>query len=153
MDARGNPAAAGTSARWKRVGIGCLAVLGIGGILGLVAAGVFVKLRYPWVFEAGKAGQEAMKRATTSPAVQALNDSLCSESMVLSMDDVAKFQGILGKSSKAPSFRWLVTCHVRVASSAPGCDRVASAFHQVIHENGRFVVMVTTGLVRASGKP
>jgi hypothetical protein len=153
MDARGNPAAAGTSARWKRVGIGCLAVLGIGGILGLVAAGVFVKLRYPWIFEAGKAGQEAMKRATTSPAVQALNDSLCSESMVLSMDDVVRFQGILGKSSKAPSFRWLVTCHVRVASSAPACDRVASAFHQAIHENGRFVVMVTAGLVRASGKP
>jgi hypothetical protein len=153
MDARGNPAAAGQSARWKRVGIGCLAVLGVGGILGLVAAGVFVKIRYPWVFEAGRAGQEAMKRATTSPAVQALNDSLCSESMVLSMDDVAKFQGILGKSSRKPSYRWLVTCHVRVASSAPGCDRVARTFHQAIHESGGFMVVVTAGLLRASGKP
>ena len=153
MDARGTPAAAGTSARWKRVGIGCIAVLGVGGLLAFGAAAVFLKVRYPWVFEAGRVGQDAMTRARTGPAVQALNDSLCSESMVLATEDIAKLQGILGKSSKVPSYRWLVTCHVRVASNAPGCDRVASTFHEAIHESGGFVVVVTAGLLRGSGKP
>jgi hypothetical protein len=38
MDARGTPAAAGGNARWKRVGIAFLAVLGLGAItLGVVA--------------------------------------------------------------------------------------------------------------------
>jgi hypothetical protein len=153
MDARGNPVAAGQSARWKRVGIGCLAVLGVGGILGLVAGVLLVRARFPAVFKVATEGQEVMQRATMSPAAKALTDSLCSQAMVLPMDDIAKLQGILGKSSKPPAYRWLVTCHVRVASSAPGCDRVARTFHQAIHESGGFVVVVTAGLLRASGKP
>ena len=62
MDVRETPDAAARNARWKRVGIGCLAVLGIRGLLGIVVAGVWVKKRYPWVLELGLAGQEAVKR-------------------------------------------------------------------------------------------
>ena len=153
MDARGNPVAAGQSARWKRVGIGCLAVLGVGGILGVVAGALLMRARYPAVFQAVVERQEAVKRATTSPAAQALTDSLCSQAMVLPMDDVAKFRGIPGKSARRPSYRWLVTCHVRTASSAPRCDRVARTFHEAIHESGGFVVVVTAGLLLVSGKP
>jgi hypothetical protein len=57
MDARGSPAAAGPGARWKRAGIGCLALLGVGGLVGLVAAGVYVNRRYPWIFELELAGR------------------------------------------------------------------------------------------------
>jgi hypothetical protein len=76
--------------------------------------------------------------------------------MVLPMDDLSKLVGSLEKKDRPlPSvgYRWLVDCHVRVASSAPACDDVANAFHQATHENGRFVVMVTAGLVRTSAKP
>jgi hypothetical protein len=156
MDARGNRVAAGQSARWKRVGIGCLAVLGVGGILGLVAGVLFARARYPAFFRVATQGQEVMQRATTSPAAKALTDSLCSQAMVLPMDDIAKLAGGLGKKgpdSSALGYRWLVSCHVRVASSAPGCDDVASVFHQAIHENGGFRVTVTAGLIRASARP
>ncbi|HEY1416816.1 MAG TPA: hypothetical protein VGF41_02890, partial [Myxococcaceae bacterium] len=156
MDARGNPAAAGQSARWKRVGVGCLAVLGVCGILGLVVGALVMRSRFPGIFQAAAKGQELMKGATTSPAAQALTDSLCSQAMVLPIDEMAKLAGGLGGKDRDVSklgYRWLVNCHVRVASSAPGCDAVASAFHQAIHEKGGFVVMVTAGLVRGSAKP
>src|SRR5262249_37136156 len=138
-----NPAPAGGSARWKRVGIGCLAVLGVGGILAFVAGALVMRERFPGIFQAAQTGQEIMRRATTSPAAQALTDSLCSQAMVMPMDEIAKLRGVAeekGRVEKPLPYRWLVTCHVRVASSAPGCDRVASVFHQAIHENGRFVV-------------
>jgi hypothetical protein len=157
MNARGNPAAAGPSARWKRVGVGCLAVLGVGGILGLVAAGVFVKTRYPWFFELGQAGQEAIKRGKSNPAVQELNRTLCGEALLFSAEEVSRFQRILKEKSSQdahaapPPFRWVLSCRPRDAAHPPGCDRVAQAFHHASTEREPFVVVVATGLY-ASGK-
>lgn len=156
MDARGNPVAAGQSARWKRVGIGCLAVLGVCGILGMVVGALVLKSRFPGIFQAAARGQDVMKRATTSPAAQALTDSLCSQAMVLPVDEMAKLaSGFGGKDPDLSKlgFRWLVNCHVRVASSAPGCDDVARAFHRAIHERGGFRVTVTAGIIRGSARP
>ena len=155
MDARGIPAPAARSARWKRVGIGCLAVLGVTAIIGTVVGALLLKRRYPQIFEMGQASQEMMKRASSSPAVQELNRSLCSEALVLATDDVNRLQGILGKGSdQIPTqFRFIVSCHVRDASAAPGCDEVARVYRRATTEAGRFVVVVTAGLFRASGKP
>lgn len=154
MDARGIPAPAGRSARWKRVGIGCLAVLGVTAIVGTVVGVLLLKKRYPQIFELGQASEEMMKRAASSPAVQELSRSLCSDALVLATDDVNRLQGILGKSSdQVPTqFRFIVSCHVRDASGAPGCDEVAKVYRRSTTERGAFVVVVTAGLFRKSGK-
>lgn len=136
--------------------MGCLVVLGIGGMVGLVALGLFVKKRYPWIFELGRAGQEAMARGKDSPAVQELNRTLCAETMLFSGEDVSRFQRILEhrtSEKQASPFRWLLMCHVRSATGAPGCDRVAQLFHEASTERGPFVVVVNAGLVVGSGKP
>jgi hypothetical protein len=156
MDARGTPAAAGGNAGWKRIGIAFLAVLGIGAItLGVVGV-LVVKKRYPWVFELGRASQEMMKRSARSPATAELNRTLCSEAMVMQAEDVTRLQDLM-KQKQAPrippDFRWMVSCHVRDASKAPGCDRVARTFRTVVPDSGKFVVVVTSGLFRGSGKP
>jgi hypothetical protein len=114
------------------------------------------------VFELGQASQEMMKRAAwSSPAAAELNRRLCSESLVMEMADVSRLQAIMeqkGTEQKrteraAPDFRWMVSCHVRDASRAPACDRVASTFRQVVPDPGKFVVVVSAGLFRGSGKP
>ncbi|HET6984951.1 MAG TPA: hypothetical protein VFI53_22605, partial [Myxococcaceae bacterium] len=125
MDARGNPVAAGRSARWKRVGIGCLAVLGVGGILAFVAGALFVKTRYPWIFDVAKAGQDAVKRGKSNPAIKELNADLCSEALLFSAEEVGRFERFLGKQgsgeAKAPDahspppFQWILSCRVRDA--------------------------------------
>lgn len=162
MDARGNPAAARTSTRWKRVGIGCLAVLGLGGMLGLVAVGVFVKMRYPWIFDVAKAGQEAVKRGKSNPAIQELNAELCSEALLFSAEEVGRFERFLRKQGSGeakppdahapPPFQWILSCRVRDAARAPGCDRVAQTFHHASTDRGRFVVFVSAGLYVGAGK-
>jgi len=156
MDARGSPAAARRSARWKRFGMGCLAVLAIGGMVGLVVLGLFVKRRYPWIFELGRAGQEAIARGKDSPAVQELSRTLCAETLLFSGEEVSRFQRIMEQKpaeGQASPFRWVLLCHVRAERGAPGCDRVAQVFHQASTERGPFVVVVNAGLVVGSGKP
>jgi hypothetical protein len=157
MDARGSPAAAGRGARWKRVGIGCLAMLGIGATLGLLAAGVFVVRRHPRILEELGETAKATKRAESSPASEELNRSLCTEALVFAMEDVDRFSHLLGKSvaegKPAGDLRWLVSCRVRDAGHAPGCDRVAHVFRQTTTERGKYLVVVSAGLVRGADRP
>jgi len=156
MDARGSPAAAGRSAGWKRVGMGCLAVLAIGGMVGLVALGFIVKKRYPWILELGRASQEAIARGKDSPAVQELNRTLCAQTLLFSGDEVSRLQSIMEQKpseGQTSPFRWILLCHVRGITGAPGCDRVAQVFHQTSTAGGPFVVVVNAGLVVGSGKP
>jgi hypothetical protein len=136
--------------------MGCLAVLAIGGMSGLVALGLFVKKRYPWVLELGRASQAAVARGKDSPAVQELNRTLCAETLLFSGEEVSRFQQIREQKpseGQASPFRWVLLCHVRVATGAPGCDRVAQVFHQASTERGPFLVVVNAGLVVGSGKP
>jgi hypothetical protein len=136
--------------------MGCLAVLAIGGMSGLVALGLFVKKRYPWVLELGRASHAAVARGKDSPAVQELNRTLCAETLLFSGEEVSRFQQIREQKpseGQASPFRWVLLCHVRVATGAPGCDRVAQVFHQASTERGPFLVVVNAGLVVGSGKP
>ena len=158
MDARGSPAAAGRTAGWKRVGMGCLLVLGIGGMVGIVALGLLVKKRYAWIIELGRAGQAAVSRGKSSPAVQELNRTLCAEALLFSGEEATRFQRMMEQKpseERASPFRWVLVCHVRGATGAPGCDRVAQVFHraQAAADRGPFVVVVNAGLVVGSGKP
>jgi hypothetical protein len=159
MDARGAPASARQGGAWKKVGIGCLAVLGIGAIVGAVVVFLVVRKHYPWVFELGQASQEMVKRAVSSPAATELNRTLCTESWVMEMADFSRLQTLMERkgteqkrTTRLPDFRWMVSCHVRDASRAPGCDRVASTFRRLVPDPGKFMVVVTTGLFRGAGK-
>jgi hypothetical protein len=136
--------------------MGCLAALAIGGMIGLVALGLFVKKRYPWIFELGRAGQQAIARGKDSPAVQELNRTLCAETLLFSGEEVSRFQHIMEQKpaeKRSSPFRWVLLCHVRDAAGAPGCDRVAQVFQQASTERGPFLVVVNAGLVMGSGKP
>src|SRR5215472_10381597 len=155
MDPRGTPAA-GRNAVWKRIGIIFLAVFGIGAIALIAVAFLVVKNKYPWVLELGRASQEMMKRSATSPATAELNRTLCSESMVMQTDDLTRLQDIMKMKRGGripPEFRWMVNCFVRDASKAPDCDRVARTFRTVVPDSGKFLVVVTSGMLRSAAKP
>ena len=156
MDPRGTPVAAGQKTVWKRIGIIFLAVVGIGAI-GLMLVGfLVVRKRYPWILELGRASQEMVKRSATSPATAELNRTLCSETMVMQTADLTKLQDAMKQKATTrmpPELRWMVSCHVRDASKAPGCDQVARTFRSVVPDSGKFVVIVTAGLFRAGSKP
>jgi len=154
MDARGSAAAPGRSTVWKRVGIGCLAVLGIGAIAAFVIVAIVVKQRYPWILEAGRAGQEMIRRSQGSPVTAELNRTLCLEAMVLSTEDLTRIQDLIGqKDTRVGAVRWMVSCRVRDAAHAPACDRVASAFRDLQPDPGKFVVVVTAGFFRGASRP
>jgi hypothetical protein len=156
MDPRGTPAGAGGNAVWKRIGIIFLATFGIGAIVLMVVAFLVVKKRYPWVLELGRASQEMMKRSATSPATAELNRTLCSESMVMQTEDLTRLQQSMKLKPGQripPEFRWMVSCHVRDVGKAPECDRVARTFRTAVPDPGKFVVVVTAGLLRAAAKP
>jgi len=154
MDVRGSPATAGRSARRKRVGMGCLGLLGTGALFALVAAGVFVATRHPKILEQLGETSKAMKRAESSPAAEELNRSMCTEALVFTMEDVARFSELLGKNiAAARDLRWLVSCRVRDATHAPGCDRVAHAFRAATTDRGKYLVVVSAGLLRGADRP
>ena len=148
MQPRGAPVTANRATLWKKVAVGCLALVTLGGLTCAGAVMFFVTTN-PTLKNSLSASQDFIRGSMESSIARKLSRTLCSKAVVTDARDVLRLRQQMSLGAEpGPEYRWLVRCHVVGWTKPPTCERVAAAFRKLQPEPGVLVVVVTAGMLR-----